>query len=409
MVFTRSKTARNTPSNMNGSDRYSDAESESSIPEVLTREQMNDFDNGNLLDYGNETERRSVNQRFTEMNKQISELTNLVLALTEKISSNETTSSRNREGNVLNTTSTENGTRSDMVTGVGSPIMVNTRSKTARNTPSNMNGSDRYSDAESESSIPEVLTREQMNDFDNGNLLNYGIETERRSVNQRFTEMNKQISELTNLVLALTEKISSNETTSSRNREGNVLNTTSTENGTRSDMVTGVGSPIMVNTRSKTARNTPSNMNGSDRYSDAESESSIPEVLTREQMNDFDNGNLLNYGIETERRSVNQRFTEMNKQISELTNLVLALTEKISSNETTSSRNREGNVLNTTSTENGTRSDMVTGVGSPLMVNTRSKTARNTPSNMNGSDRYSDAESESSILRSSYERTNERL
>ena len=113
MVNTRSKTARNTPSNMNGSDRYSDAESESSIPEVLTREQMNDFDNGNLLDYGNETERRSVNQRFTEMNKQISELTNLVLALTEKISSNETTSSSNREGNVLNTTSTENGTRSD--------------------------------------------------------------------------------------------------------------------------------------------------------------------------------------------------------------------------------------------------------------------------------------------------------
>ena len=86
--------------------------------EVLTREQMNDFDNGNLLNYGNETERRSVNQRFTEKNKQISELTNLVLALTEKISSNETTSSRNREGNVLNTTSTENGTRSDMVTGV---------------------------------------------------------------------------------------------------------------------------------------------------------------------------------------------------------------------------------------------------------------------------------------------------
>ena len=113
MVNTRSRTARDAPSNMNGSDRYSDTESESSIPEVLTREQMNDFDNGNLLDYGNETERRSVNQRFTEMNKQISELTNIVLALTEKKSSNETTSSSNREGNVLNTTSVENSTRSD--------------------------------------------------------------------------------------------------------------------------------------------------------------------------------------------------------------------------------------------------------------------------------------------------------
>ena len=102
MVNTRSKTARNTPSNMNGSDRYSDVESESSIPEVLTREQMNEIDNGNLLDYGNETERQSVNQRFSEMNKQISDLTNLVLALTEKVSSNEKTSSSNREGNVLN-------------------------------------------------------------------------------------------------------------------------------------------------------------------------------------------------------------------------------------------------------------------------------------------------------------------
>ena len=117
MVNTRSKTARNTPSNMNGSDRYGDVESESSIPEVLTSEQINEFDNGKLLDYGNETERQSVNQRFTEMNKQISELTNLVLALTEKISSNEKTFSSNREGNVLNTTSAENSTRSDMVTG----------------------------------------------------------------------------------------------------------------------------------------------------------------------------------------------------------------------------------------------------------------------------------------------------
>ena len=87
---------------MNGSDRYSDVESESSIPEVLTREQMNEIDNGNLLDYGNETERQSVNQRFSGMNKQISDLTNLVLALTEKVSSNEKTSSSNREGNVLN-------------------------------------------------------------------------------------------------------------------------------------------------------------------------------------------------------------------------------------------------------------------------------------------------------------------
>ena len=105
MVNTRSRTAKNTQSDMDGTDRYSNAESEISIPEVLTREQMNEFDSGNLLDYRNESERHTVNQRFNEMNKQISELTNLVFALTEKISSNDEISSSNREGNDLNTVS----------------------------------------------------------------------------------------------------------------------------------------------------------------------------------------------------------------------------------------------------------------------------------------------------------------
>ena len=80
---------------------------------------MSEFDNGNLLDYSGESERRAVNQRFTEMTRQINELTNLVLALTEKISSNEKPSSSNREENEPNiTTSNETDTRSDMVTGV---------------------------------------------------------------------------------------------------------------------------------------------------------------------------------------------------------------------------------------------------------------------------------------------------
>ena len=74
---------------------------------------MNEFDNGNLLDYRNESERHTVNQRFNEMNKQITELTNLVLASTEKISSNDKISSSNREGNDLNTVSIGHETRSD--------------------------------------------------------------------------------------------------------------------------------------------------------------------------------------------------------------------------------------------------------------------------------------------------------
>ena len=116
MVNTRSQVTDNQHTFMCRTDRHSDTESESSVPEVLTREQMSEFDNGNLLDYSGESERRAVNQRFTEMTRQINELTNLVLALTEKISSNEKPSSSNREGNVPNiTTSNETDTRSDSV------------------------------------------------------------------------------------------------------------------------------------------------------------------------------------------------------------------------------------------------------------------------------------------------------
>ena len=116
MVNTRSQVTDNQHTFMCRTDRHSDTESESSVPEVLTREQMSEFDNGNLLDYSGESERRVVNQRFTEMTRQINELTNLVLALTEKISSNEKPSSSNREGNVPNiTTSNESNTRSDNV------------------------------------------------------------------------------------------------------------------------------------------------------------------------------------------------------------------------------------------------------------------------------------------------------
>ena len=90
---------------MKGTDRYSDTESEGSVPEVSTRDQMKEFDDGNLLHSRNETERLTVNQRFSEMNKQITELTNLVLGLTEKISSS------NREGNDIG-----HETRSDKYT-----------------------------------------------------------------------------------------------------------------------------------------------------------------------------------------------------------------------------------------------------------------------------------------------------
>ena len=64
-------------------ERYSESESESSIPKVLTREQRNEFNDGDVLNYQNNVERDTVNQRFFDMKRQTKELTNLVLALTE--------------------------------------------------------------------------------------------------------------------------------------------------------------------------------------------------------------------------------------------------------------------------------------------------------------------------------------
>ena len=107
----------------------------------------------------------------------------------------------------------------------------------------------------------------------------------------------------------------------------------------------------MVNTRSQTARNNLVDMSGMDRNSDSENDSSVPEILMRDQINEFNNGDLLNYQNGNDRHTVDLRFCEKNKPISDLTNLVRALTEKISSSK------REGNELNTVSIGHETRSD----------------------------------------------------
>ena len=107
MVLTRSQTTKTDQRELENMEYSSDNKSECSIPEVLTREQKIGFNDGDVLNYQNNCGRDSVNQRFSDMNKQINELTNLVLALTENISSN------NREGNVLNTVSNNHEARSD--------------------------------------------------------------------------------------------------------------------------------------------------------------------------------------------------------------------------------------------------------------------------------------------------------
>ena len=115
MVNTRSNKRSSIPVFLGGmdmNDRSSDTESESSVPEVLSSDQIDELDNGNLISTDNNPEQKSIDQRFSDMNKQISDLTGLVLALTEKLSSN------SGEGNSQNTASAKTCARSDMVTGV---------------------------------------------------------------------------------------------------------------------------------------------------------------------------------------------------------------------------------------------------------------------------------------------------
>ena len=114
----------------------------------------------------------------------------------------------------------------------------------------------------------------------------------------------------------------------------------------------------MVNTRSQSRSSIPvykSGMDRHDRSSDTESECSVPEVLSRDQIDESDEGNLINANNYVEQKSIDQRFSDMNKQISDLTGLILALTEKLSSNV------GEGSKPSTVPNKTCTRSDMVTG------------------------------------------------
>ena len=115
----------------------------------------------------------------------------------------------------------------------------------------------------------------------------------------------------------------------------------------------------MVNTRSQNVDSYAACSSGMEQNSDNESEYSFPNTLSRNQINEFENGDLINVRQNSSSNSVDQRFMEMNKQISELTNIVLALTEKISSPMT------ECGGLNTVINTNVTRSDkelLITGV-----------------------------------------------
>ena len=108
----------------------------------------------------------------------------------------------------------------------------------------------------------------------------------------------------------------------------------------------------MVNTRSQNVDSYAACSSGIEQNSDNESEYSFPNTLSQNQMNEFENGDIINGRHNSNLSSVDQRFMEMNRQISDLTSIVLALTEKISSSTTDCSG------LNTVTNTNVTRSDM---------------------------------------------------
>ena len=90
-----------------GNDRVSDSESECSIPDLLTRDQIDELDSENLIHSGQHSDQMTIDQRFSSMNRQINELTGLVLALTEKLSSS------HGEGNDQNAVISKTSARSD--------------------------------------------------------------------------------------------------------------------------------------------------------------------------------------------------------------------------------------------------------------------------------------------------------
>ena len=110
----------------------------------------------------------------------------------------------------------------------------------------------------------------------------------------------------------------------------------------------------MVNTRSQARSSIPvfmSKASRNDRVSDTESECSIPDLLTRDQIDELDNENLIHSEQHPDKMTIDQRFSSMNRQINELTGLVLALTEKLSSN------HGEGNDQNAVTDKTSERSD----------------------------------------------------
>ena len=129
MVTTRSQSSQNRQVEAENMDRSSDNESESSFPELLSRDQIVDLDSDYVLTRRQNGNNYNIDQRFNEINRQIGDLTNIVLTLTNQFAS------VNGEGNRLNPATTSTDSRSDMVTGVPNPQPSGSRTTPPNGTP----------------------------------------------------------------------------------------------------------------------------------------------------------------------------------------------------------------------------------------------------------------------------------
>ena len=77
MVVTRSQFEKNNPLD---SETISDSESNQSVPEVLSRAHMFEFNNGEILDRNRGSDNDRMERRFSDMNRQIGNLTKLTLS-----------------------------------------------------------------------------------------------------------------------------------------------------------------------------------------------------------------------------------------------------------------------------------------------------------------------------------------
>ena len=107
MVTTRSQSNQNRQTENGTMNRSSDSESETSFPDVLSRDQIADLDSEDVLTRRQNNNNYDIDHRFNEINRQIGDLTDIVLSLTNQVAS------VNGEGNRLNAVTTNTNSRSD--------------------------------------------------------------------------------------------------------------------------------------------------------------------------------------------------------------------------------------------------------------------------------------------------------